>query len=216
LLRQFRIGVPDGFFATGIHPDVLAAVEQVRATFAAARVPAEHVDGRGIEDARSVWLRVCTPEFYAAHPRLRERRDQISPSVQAWLDIGAGLSADERAAATRRRGEIGRWFRERLEGFDALLIPTSPYPAPLADQTEIDLGGGRTVSINEIGPGWLTSSVNLAGLPAISMPAGRSSEGLPIGVTLVGNDRHEETLLRLAAMWEETAGYRPQRPRIPA
>ena len=216
LLRQFRIGVPDGFFATAIHPDVLAAVEQVRATFAAAKVPAEPVDGRGIEDARSVWLRVCTPEFFAAHPRLRERRDQISPSVQAWLDIGEGLSADERAAATRRRSEIARWFRERLDGFDALLIPTSPYPAPLADQTEIDLGGGRTVSINEIGPGWLTSSVNLAGLPAISMPAGRSSEGLPIGVTLVGNERQEETLLRLAATWEETAGYRPQRPRVPA
>ena len=58
--------------------------------------------------------------------------------------------------------------------------------------------------------------MNLSGLPAISIPAGRSFEGLPIGVTLVGNELQEETLLRLAAMWEETAGYRPQRPRVPA
>jgi aspartyl-tRNA(Asn)/glutamyl-tRNA(Gln) amidotransferase subunit A len=214
--RQLRIGVPDGYFATDIHADVLAVLDRARATFASAGVTVESIDGHGIEDARYVWMGVCTPEFFEAHPRLRERRAQVDPSVLAWLDQGERMSEGERASARARRGEIARWFRDRLEGFDAMLVPTTPYPAPRADQTEIDLGRGRVVAIREIGVGWLTCSVNLAGLPALSIPAGRSSEGLPIGVSLVGHQDQEGLLLRLAAMWEETAGYRPQRPRIRA
>jgi aspartyl-tRNA(Asn)/glutamyl-tRNA(Gln) amidotransferase subunit A len=213
--RGLRIGVPDGYFAKGVHPDVLAVVAQVQATFASANVAVEPVDGHGIEDARLVWMGVCTPEFFEAHPALRDRRDQVSPSVLAWLDQGERMSEQERADARRRRSEIARWFRDRLEGFDALLIPTTPYPAPRSDDEHVDLGHGRVVGISEVSPGRLTCSVNLAGLPSLSLPAGRSSEGLPIGVSLVGSKDADGMLLRLAAMWEEAAGYRPQRPHLP-
>ena len=60
----------------------------------------------------------------------------------------------------------------------------------------------------------MTSSVNLAGLPAVSLPAGRSTEGLPIGVSLVGADGNEEGLLLLAGLWERATGYRPARPTL--
>jgi aspartyl-tRNA(Asn)/glutamyl-tRNA(Gln) amidotransferase subunit A len=214
--RQLRIGVPDGYFAADIHADVLAVLDRARATFESASVIVESIDGQGIEDARYVWMGVCTPEFFAAHPALRKRRAQVDPSVLEWLDQGERMTEGERASARARRGEIARWFRDRLKGFDAMLVPTTPYPAPRKDQTQIDLGQGRVVAMREVGVGWLTCSVNLAGLPALSIPAGRSSEGLPIGVSLVGHEDQEGLLLRLAAMWEEAAGYRPQRPPIPA
>jgi Asp-tRNA(Asn)/Glu-tRNA(Gln) amidotransferase A subunit family amidase len=57
--------------------------------------------------------------------------------------------------------------------------------------------------------------VNLAGLPAINLPAGRSSEGMPIGVSLVAKAGEEETLFRLAALWVGAAGYRATVPPAP-
>jgi len=211
-----RIGVPDGFFTEHVHPEALVAVAATAAVFEANGTGVEDVDGHGIEDAREVWMRICAPQFASAHPLLKDRRDRVHPSVVSWLERGERLSEDERLAAWRRRADIGRWFRSRLENVDVLLVPTTPYPAPVADRNEVDLGPAGAVSVDRIGPGWLTCSVNLAGLPAVSLPAGRSSEGLPIGVSLVGRDGAESTLLQLATRWEEAAGYRPMRPARPA
>jgi aspartyl-tRNA(Asn)/glutamyl-tRNA(Gln) amidotransferase subunit A len=213
---RLRVGVPDGFFAEGVHPQVVRAVSEAGAELESAEVSVDPVDGHGIEDARAVWMQVCAPEFAAAHPLLRERRELIHPQVREWLELGERITEDVRAWAARRRQEIARWFRQRLERFDALLIPTTPYPAPRADQGIVDLGPAGTVNVEQVGPGWLTCSVNLAGLPAINLPAARSPDGLPIGVTLVGKDDEEDTLLRLALLWEESSGYRPRHPSLPA
>jgi Asp-tRNA(Asn)/Glu-tRNA(Gln) amidotransferase A subunit family amidase len=159
---------------------------------------------------------VCCPEFAEAHPALKdpERRKLVSAQPREWLERGERISAERREEAARRRQEIARWFRSRLSGVDALLIPTTPYPAPRADQSTVDLGGGRSVEIDQVGPGFMTSSVNLAGLPALSLPAGRSSDGMPIGVSLVGPDGGDEALLLLARLWEDASGYRPARPTV--
>jgi len=79
-------------------------------------------------------------------------------------------------------------------------VPPGPASPALADRP---------------GLGWLTCSVNLAGLPAINLPAGRSAEGLPIGVSLVGASGAEPTLIELATLWEEASGYRPEIPAAP-
>jgi aspartyl-tRNA(Asn)/glutamyl-tRNA(Gln) amidotransferase subunit A len=212
-----RVAVPvRGFFWDRIHGAVKATLEAVATTLEGAGASLREVDGAGIGDARSVWMRVCTPEFAQAHPLLRDRRDRVAPQVVEWLEMGERLGADESAEAAGRRLEITAWFDSRLQDVDSLLIPTTPYPAPRADQREVDLGGRRTVDTAEVGPGWITCSVNLAGLPAVNLPAGRSPEGLPIGVTLVGRANSEQSLVSIAALWEQAAGYRlvppPRRP----
>jgi aspartyl-tRNA(Asn)/glutamyl-tRNA(Gln) amidotransferase subunit A len=213
----FRIGVPDGFFAD-VHPETAAVVENTARVLEAADAEVRPVDGHGIEDARRVWMDVCTPEFTEAHPLLRDpkRRALVSPSVVEWLEHGERLTEDERARARARRAEIGRWFRERLEGLDALLIPTTAYPASRPEDEEVELLGSGRVSLARVGPGWITCSVNLAGLPALNLPAGRSFEGLPIGVSLVGHDDQEALLLSLASIWQLAAGYKPERPKLSA
>jgi aspartyl-tRNA(Asn)/glutamyl-tRNA(Gln) amidotransferase subunit A len=211
--KPFRVGVPDGFFADRVHQDVLGVVSATARTLEGAGVSVDAADGRGIEDARQVWSRVCYPEFAAAHTAVRDRRHLLDPSVLAWMEEGENLSPEDREAAARRRGEIAGWFARRLRRFDALLVPTTPYPAPRAGQDTVDLGPAGTVEIARVGPGWLTCSVNLAGLPALNLPAGRSSEGLPIGVSLVGRQDDEGTLFRLGGLWEQAVAYTPERPR---
>jgi len=212
--RRFRVGIPDGYFADRVHHEVLGVVSSVASTLEGALVSVEPVDGRGIEDARRVWAQVCYPEFAQAHPSLRDRRHLVDPSVVAWLEEGERLAPDELAKAAHRRRNISRWFRKRLKGVDALLIPTTPYPAPRHDQETVDLGPAGTIEVSRVGPGWLTCSVNLAGLPAINLPAGRSSEEVPIGASLVGRENEEGTLFRLAGLWEEASGYRAERPSL--
>jgi aspartyl-tRNA(Asn)/glutamyl-tRNA(Gln) amidotransferase subunit A len=211
--RSFRVGVPDGFFADVVHDEVRAAVESVARVLEGAGVAVEPVDGRGLREVRATWSRICYPEFAAAHPGVD--RGLLHPSVRAWMEEGERFTREEREEAARHREEVGRWFRERLRALDALLVPTTPYPAPRADQAEVDLGSKGRVEVAKVGPGWMTCAANLAGVPALSIPAGRSSEGAPLGVSLVGREAEEETLVRLAALWEAASGYRPERPPLP-
>ena len=213
---RYRLALPGGFFADRLHDEVADAVRAAALVFQAAGLAVDEVDGSGIEDARFVWIRVCCPEFAMAHPELSgDRLDLVHPSVRAWLEIGASLTPEDRDHAARRRREIAGWFRRSLEGRDAMLIPTTPYPAPPADAMDVDLGSAGSVRLDELGPGWLTSSVNLSGLPAVSLPASRSSGGLPIGVTLVGNQDAEETLFDVAELWERESGHRLEHPPAP-
>ncbi len=220
LLRRpaepFRIGLPDGYFADNVHDDVQRAVDATADVLSGAGMVVRRVDGHGIDDQRRVWSDVCFAEFAESHPALRDpaTRARLAPQVRSWIERGEALSERDRLHAANRRVEIARWFRERLSGVDALLIPTTPYAAPRAEQAEVQLSADVVVRVAEVGPGYLTSSVNLSGMPAISVPGGWTAGGLPIGVTLVGNANDDELVARIAMRWQDASGYQPKRPDI--
>jgi Asp-tRNA(Asn)/Glu-tRNA(Gln) amidotransferase A subunit family amidase len=210
-----------GYFADRVHQEVLDAVDDTLAVLASAGVEVAEPAGaddesiRVLSGARGVWTRTTGLEFAKAHEAIRDRRHLIASSVVAWMELGESLSAEERAEIAERRRAIGAWFRRQLAGFDALVIPTTPYPAPGAGDERVELRPGESVAVDEVGPGWLTSTVNLAGLPALSVPAGRSTLGLPMGVSFVGHDDAEPTLLELGSLWGRESRYRPPRPPLP-
>jgi Asp-tRNA(Asn)/Glu-tRNA(Gln) amidotransferase A subunit family amidase len=214
-----RVAQVRGFFAGDVHPVVLAAVEHVISVLDGAGVGVGDPGGedadslRVFERARRVWNRTCFPEFSEAHRAID--RTLVSKQPRTWMERGDGYAAEEREEAARRRAAIREWFLRELAQVDALVVPTCPYPAPRADQEEVELTPGHSVKVEEIGPGWLTCTVNLAGLPALSLPAARSTEGLPIGVSLIGRPDEEHTLLALAGRWERASGHRPTRPALP-
>ena len=73
-----------------------------------------------------------------------------------------------------------------------------------------------SVEVAEVGPGYLTCAANLAGLPAINLPARRTPDGLPVGASLVGDEGEEQTIARIAMRWESVSGYTPGFPQPPA
>jgi aspartyl-tRNA(Asn)/glutamyl-tRNA(Gln) amidotransferase subunit A len=125
------------------------------------------------------------------------------------------LREDEVRNARLRRAGIHSWFMEKLQGLDALLIPTVPCVAPCADQPVVDLGptNGK-LPLTTAGLGDLTCAVALANLPALAIPSGRSQEDLPIGTSLVGPPNQEILLFRLAALWAEASTYRRRTPSL--
>jgi aspartyl-tRNA(Asn)/glutamyl-tRNA(Gln) amidotransferase subunit A len=102
--------------------------------------------------------------------------------------------------AQRLRSLILRDFTQAFEKVDAILAPATPSAAfGPNDKTDDPVA----MYLNDI----FTVPVNLAGLPGISVPAGLSAEGLPLGLQLIGRAFDEATLLRVAQVVETSAGF---------
>jgi Asp-tRNA(Asn)/Glu-tRNA(Gln) amidotransferase A subunit family amidase len=114
------------------------------------------------------------------------------------MEYGLGLSVDEYMAARRRRFEYVRQFDELLGAGAVILSPTVAATGFLAD--------GRLTMEEE--PGMLPSNVyntevaNMTGLPAISLPAGISPNGVPFGLQVMAPRFRDGLLLDLAEAWE--------------
>ena len=102
--------------------------------------------------------------------------------------------------AQKIRTLIAQDFKQAYEKVDLLLTPTAPSPAFAIGEKVND---PLSMYLNDV----FTVPVNLAGLPGISLPAGLSSNGLPLGLQLIGRTFDEETLLRAADVLEEAAGF---------
>jgi aspartyl-tRNA(Asn)/glutamyl-tRNA(Gln) amidotransferase subunit A len=101
--------------------------------------------------------------------------------------------------AQKVRTLIKRDFDQAFAGVDAILTPTTPGPAFAVGEKS---GDPVEMYLNDI----FTVTVNMAGLPGISVPAGLSSEGTPLGLQLIGRAFDEETLFRTAQVIEAAAG----------
>jgi len=132
------------------------------------------------------------------------REDELSDYTQGSLRRGSGLSgvqvADAYAALDRLKRRMDAWF----DGYDVLLTPTSAISA-LRHGESIDFIAGKHVSP------WTTSILytpiaNLIQAPAIAMPAGLDSDGLPVSVQLVAREGDDVTAIRCAAVLED-AGF---------
>jgi len=94
---------------------------------------------------------------------------------------------------------IKRDFDSAFEKVDAILTPTTPGPAFALGEKS---GDPVEMYLNDI----FTVTVNMAGLPGMSVPAGLSSEGTPLGLQLIGKPFDEETLFRVGRVIEAAAG----------
>ena len=102
--------------------------------------------------------------------------------------------------AQRVRALIARDFAEAYKKCDVILTPTAPSAAfAIGEKTDNPIA----MYLNDV----FTVTVNLAGLPGISVPAGLSDEGLPLGLQLIGRAFDEETLIRAAGVIETAANF---------
>ena len=100
-------------------------------------------------------------------------------------------------------------FATAFERCDVVAMPTSPTPAfKLGDKTDDPI----LMYLNDV----FTIPVNLAGLPGISVPAGFTREGLPIGLQVIGRAYDEATVLRVAHAYEQATDWHRRKPALEA
>jgi Asp-tRNA(Asn)/Glu-tRNA(Gln) amidotransferase A subunit family amidase len=156
----------------------------------------------GIEDAPELWVDVAAPELFRDHKGLLDKRDLVHPFIVAFLEYGSTQPPERLEAARKGAAEVAAWFDDQLSRADAVLMPATPYPAPRADDDSIEVRRGDRLDVHVGGPSAFTRAVNLAGLPSLAMPAGRSADGLPLGVQLVGRRGSEPVLLATSVALE--------------
>lgn len=135
------------------------------------------------------------------------RSEGFGVEVQRRILIGtyvlsAGYYDAYYLKAQKVRQLITQDFNVAFEKVDVILTPTTPTAAFALDEKPTD---PVVMYLNDV----LTVPANLAGLPAISVPAGLSKEGLPLGLQLIGPAFDEAVLFRAGRVLEESAGFKP-------
>jgi aspartyl-tRNA(Asn)/glutamyl-tRNA(Gln) amidotransferase subunit A len=120
---------------------------------------------------------------------------------------GQTIPAVDYLRAQQHRRAFSGNLRSNMQAIQALALPTLPMPAIRIDQADTDiLIDGNTE--NATGALLrLTMPYNLAGLPAISLPCGFSSDGLPIGLQIVGKPFEESMILRIAHAYQQLTDW---------
>ena len=144
---------------------------------------------------------------------LDENAETVRPSLYANMLAGRQLTGPAIGRAAVLRTTLFHRMREFLDTFDALILPVAPLAA-----FDADLQYPGTVAGHDQGDylGWMRTvcHVTVTGHPAISMPAGFSAAGTPLGVQIVGRHRAEHELLAIAKGFEAATGYASRHPQL--
>jgi aspartyl-tRNA(Asn)/glutamyl-tRNA(Gln) amidotransferase subunit A len=147
-------------------------------------------------------VHVALPEAAAYHAATLESRPQdYTENVRLRLEMGRYILAEDYVRAQRGRLRLIREVREVLNGRDGLLLPSMPVPATKLGAATVSLGGTeetvRNITLR------LTQLFNITGHPAISLPCGKTGEGLPVGIQIVGVRNRTPELIVVAAAVEK-------------
>jgi len=182
-LGQMRIGVWDQFYAVPVHPEIRQEVARAAAMLEAQSFRTEPFEARGMERVPNVWAFLFSQ----------------------WPGNPADTTAEQVLIQFAARDRLRAAFLRQMEAeaLAALVMPTFGVTAFRHGQARFDVEGGQIGFFQAAMPVVLA---NVLGLPALTIPMALSSEGLPIGVQLVGRPYEDELLLELAIRLEEARG----------
>ena len=219
-----RIGIPRDYFGEGLDPQVKEAVLSAAEVLKSKGAIVEEFDLSLVEYAIPTYYTIAAAEassnlerfdgvkygfrakdYDGLHSMYKKTRSEgFGPEVKRRIMLGSfvlssGYYDAYYLKALRVKAMIKKAFDEAFAKYDVILGPVAPTTAPklgssLADPIKMYLGDIYTIS------------VNLAGLPGISVPCGKDDNGLPIGVQLIGDCFNEKKLIQTAYAYEQARG----------
>lgn len=224
-VKGMKIGIPKDYFGEGLDKEVKEAileaakvleekgaiVEEFDLSLVQYAIPAYYVIASAEASSNlsrfdGVKYGYRTEEYEGLHNMYKKSRSEgFGPEVKRRIMLGSfvlssGYYDAYYLKALRTKALIKQAFDQAFAKYDAILAPASPTTAPelgksLSDPLKMYLGDIYTVS------------VNLAGLPGITIPVGKDSKGLPIGMQIIGDCFEENKIIRAAYTFEQTKGY---------
>lgn len=224
-VRGLKIGIPRDYFGDGLDPEVKAAVLGAAKKLEEKGAIVEEFDLSLVEYAIPAYYVIACAEASSNLARFdgvkygyrTEQYDGLHNMYKKTRSEGFGAEAKRRIMlgsfvlssgyydayylkALRTKALIKQAFDKAFEKYDVILGPAAPTTAPklgesLNDPLKMYLGDIYTIS------------VNLAGLPGITLPCGTDQSGLPIGLQLIGDCFAEKKIIRAAYTYEQTRSY---------
>jgi aspartyl-tRNA(Asn)/glutamyl-tRNA(Gln) amidotransferase subunit A len=201
-VQGVRLGIPRAYFFEAADPEVVNAVRQAIETMRQLGATVYEVDLQHVPYGPAASWTIAYTESFAFHrANFFARSHDYTPAFLHKITGAACLTAEERLIAQRLRQVITAEFLAVLATVDVIVTPTTAYPAyPInARSPQVDMRS-------------LTRPISLTGLPALAVPCGFTSLGLPVSMQLVGRAWEERTLLRLAHAYEQTTDWYRRRP----
>lgn len=229
-VKGMKIGIPKDYFGEGLDPEVKekildavkvleekgAIVEEFDLNLVQYAIPAYYVIASAEASSNlsrfdGVKYGYRTEEYEGLHNMYKKTRSEgFGPEVKRRIMLGSfvlssGYYDAYYLKALRTKALIKQEFDKAFAKYDVIIAPAAPTTAPelgksLSDPLKMYLGDIYTIS------------VNLAGLPGISLPVGTDSKGLPIGMQIIGDCFEENKIIRAAYTLEQTRTY--ERPEL--
>lgn len=221
-VRGMRIGIPQDYFKEGLDGEVRAAVLKAAEVLKDKGAIVEEFDLSLVDYAIPTYYTIASAEASSNLERFdgikygfrtggeeglnvmyRKTRSQgFGPEVKRRIMLGSfvlssGYYDAYYLKALRVKAMIKEAFDRAFAKYDCILGPVAPTTAPMLGAS---LSDPLKMYLSDI----YTISVNLAGLPGISIPCGTDSRGLPIGVQLIGDCYQEKKLFRIAYTYEQS------------
>lgn len=223
-VKGMKIGIPKDYFLEGLDGEVKAAVLKAAKVLEEKGAIVEEFDLSLVEYAIPAYYTIAsaeassnlerfdgikygyrTEEFSDLHNMYKKTRSEgFGPEVKRRIMLGSfvlssGYYDAYYLKALRVKALIKKAFDEAFEKYDVILGPVAPTTAPklgesLSDPIKMYLGDIYTIS------------VNLAGLPGICLPCGLDSNGMPIGLQLIGDCFKEKNIIKAAYTYEQARG----------
>jgi amidase len=145
--------------------------------------------------------------------RLHEHPDAFKDTLRGEIEQGLRLTGKDVALAETAHGQLWRRFQAFLEKYEYFVLPTTQLP-PFDVNTPYPTEIAGVKFDNYID--WMKSCwyISATGNPAVSVPAGFSPEGLPVGVQIVGRNKEDFSVLQMAHAFERATGFGRKRPAI--
>lgn len=231
-VKGLRIGVPKEFFGEGIQDDVKEQLQNAIETYKQLGAKVEECSLDIAEYALATYYIIACAETSSNLGRFdgirygyrakdftnlkelyrKSRTEAFGEEVKRRIILGTYVLSSGYYDAYYKKAQQVRTlvmneFNKAFEKYDVILTPTSPT-------VSFDIGSKSNNPLEMYLSDICTVSVNIAGLPGISIPCGVNKEGMPIGMQLIGNKFCEETILNVAYTFEQATkfreNYRPQ------
>jgi Asp-tRNA(Asn)/Glu-tRNA(Gln) amidotransferase A subunit family amidase len=206
-IRKLRVAYFEDDGATPVTPETAAAVRVAAEALRQQGFQVEAWRPENLERVRQLWWNLFGRGIQMAMaPMLDGRESEFSPlfrEFRGWVAAEKPLSAAELLNTLLMRDALRGAFLARMENFPILLCPVCVFPAFKHGERNWTIGGRKVEYLKAMS---YSQWFNLLGNPAVVVPVGKSPEGLPIGVQIVGRPWEEEAVLTVAAKIEEACG----------
>ena len=211
-IKGLRIAWSSDYGYAAVDPEVAAVSSRAAQLFAELGCSVGEAS-LTLDDPFDAFWTIFSTNAYASYGALLESHaDELTDYARRCIENGAGVTGAEYAGAVGYIDKLKAQFADLFDDYDLLLSPTMAVPAFPCGESPSRIGG------KDAHPFWgylpFTFPINLIGHTAASVPCGFSSDGLPIGLHIVGRSGDEETVIAASAAFERAQPWTDSRPPV--
>ncbi|MCS5661822.1 MAG: amidase [Dehalococcoidia bacterium] len=213
-IEGLRMGWSSDFGYAAVDPEVKEVSEKAAMVFAEFRCDVEDA-GLKLDGAFDTWFKLFSLNAYLTQGHLLEDPDDPLSWYARWaIEEGSKVTGSDYAQAVGERDRMIQQFTDEFEKYDILLSPTMAVTAFSTDQYPQEIDGQDPYP----SPAWgflpFTHPINTIGFTAASIPCGFDSDGMPVGLHVIGRHGDEETVLAVSAAFEAARPWIQHRPKV--